>query len=132
VDFASLYDLKGAYDLWSEKKDESWLRKVVQPMENALKFIPKIYIRDSAVDSICHGAKLAVPGISKLDLEIESGSTVGFFSLKGELVALGKAAMSTEEILNSNHGIAAHTMRVVMSVNTYPRMWQSRGKETLS
>ena len=38
------------------------LREIVMPMEKALELIPKIYVRDSAVSSICHGAKLAVPG----------------------------------------------------------------------
>jgi H/ACA ribonucleoprotein complex subunit 4 len=128
----TLYDLKGAYDLWAEEEDESWLREVVQPMEMAFKYVPKIYIRDSAVDSICHGAKLAVPGISKLCTGIKRGFTVGFFSLKGELVAMGRAKMSTEEILNKTHGIAADTTRVVMSRGTYPKMWQSQGKGTSS
>ncbi len=128
--FITLYDLKGACDLWAEEKDESWLREVIQPMESALKYVPKIYIRDSAVASICHGAKLAVPGISKLNTGIEKGVTVGFFSLKGELVALGRAVMSTEEILERKHGIAANTARVVMSIGTYPRMWKSQSRET--
>ena len=119
----TLYDLKGAYDLWATKKDESWLRKIVQPVEQALKPVPKLYIRDSAIDSICHGAKLAIPGISKLNTGITRNSTVAFFSLKGELVALGKAVMSTEEMLNQDHGIAANTKRVIMSRGTYPRMW---------
>jgi H/ACA ribonucleoprotein complex subunit 4 len=119
----TLYDLKGAYDLWEIQKDESWLRKIVQPVEKALSPIPKLYLRDSAIDSICHGAKLAIPGISKLNAGITRNSTVGFFSLKGELIALGQTLMSTEEILNKDHGIAANTSRVIMSRGTYPRMW---------
>lgn len=119
----TLYDLKGAYDLWVTKKDESWLRKIVQPVEKALQPIPKLYLRDSAIDSICHGAKLAIPGILKLNTGITRDSTVGFFSLKGELIALGQTLMSTEEIINKDHGIAANTKRVIMSRGTYPRMW---------
>jgi H/ACA ribonucleoprotein complex subunit 4 len=119
----TLYDLKGAYDLWVSEKDESWLRKIVQPVEKALQPIPKLYLRDSAIDSICHGAKLAIPGISKLNTDITRNSTVGFFSLKGELIALGQTLMSTEEIINKDHGIAANTKRVIMSRGTYPRMW---------
>ena len=119
----TLYELKGAYDLWEAKKDESWLRKIIQPIETALLPIPKLFLRDSAIDSICHGAKLAVPGIAKLHTDIAQESIVGFFSLKGELIALGKAVMSTEEIITNDHGIAATTTRVVMSRGTYPRMW---------
>ena len=122
----SLYDLKEAYDLWADKGDESKLREVVMPMEYALELVPKIYVRDSAVASICHGAKLAVPGITKLETEIKVRDVVGLFSLKGELIALGQAAMSSEEMTERDHGIAADTKRVVMSLETYPKTWQSR------
>lgn len=125
----SLYELKEGYDLWTEKGDESMLRKVVLPMEKALGLLPKIYVRDSAVSSICHGAKLAVPGIARLETGIKVKDMVGFFSLKGELVALGRAAMTSEEMVNRDHGIAADTVRVVMDLEKYPRMWQSRKME---
>lgn len=123
--FVSLYDLYNAYDLWANEKDESLLRRVIKPMEEASKLLPKIQIRDSAVDSICHGADLAVPGILKLDSGIRPKAMVGVFTLKGELVALANATMSTEEIMESEHGIAADTLRVVMIPRTYPKMWQS-------
>ena len=51
---------------------------------------------------------------------------VGFFSLKGELVALGQALMTSEAMMKESHGIAANTARVVMALDTYPKMWQSR------
>lgn len=103
------------------------LRETVMPMEKALELLPKIYVRDSAVSSICHGAKLAVPGIAKLETGINVRDVVGFFSLKGELIALGQASMSTEEMLERDHGIAAGTKRVVMDLETYPKTWQGHG-----
>jgi len=54
---------------------------------------------------------------------------VGFFSLKGELIALGKATMTSEEMISRDHGVAADTTRVIMGLNTYPRMWQRRRAE---
>ncbi len=125
----SLYALKEGYDLWAEKGDESTLRRVVLPMERALGLVPKIYVRDSAISAICHGAKLAAPGIAKLETEIKVGEMVGFFSLKNELIALGKAAMTSEEMLSRDHGVAADTTRVIMNLDTYPRMWQRRKAE---
>jgi H/ACA ribonucleoprotein complex subunit 4 len=122
-DLVSLYDLKAAYDLWAENGDETMLRRTVMPMEKALDLLPKIYIRDSAVSSICHGAKLAVPGIARLETGINTKDVVGFFSLKGELVALGRATMISEEMVKLEHGIAASTERVVMGLETYPKMW---------
>ncbi|MFH0748448.1 MAG: RNA-guided pseudouridylation complex pseudouridine synthase subunit Cbf5 [Candidatus Bathyarchaeota archaeon] len=125
----SLYDLKEAYDSWVEKGDESLLRNRVMPLEKALELLPKVYVRDSAIASICHGAKLAVPGIAKLETGIQIRDVVTFFSLKGELVALGQATMSSEEMLERSHGIAADTKRVIMDLKTYPKTWQNHKTE---
>jgi H/ACA ribonucleoprotein complex subunit 4 len=121
----TLYDLYEAYNRWIANKDESLLRKLIKPVEDATVLLPKIVIRDSAVDSICHGANLAVPGILKLESQIKPKMLIGVFTLKDELVALAKATMSTEEMVGNEHGIAADTLRVIIIHNTYPNMWQS-------
>jgi len=46
--------------------DETAIRTIVKPVEDALEYIPKIRIRDSAVDAVCHGASLAIPGVVDL------------------------------------------------------------------
>lgn len=121
---ANLYDVVDAYHFWKEDGDESFLRSVIQPMEKALEQLPKIFVRDSAVDSICHGANLTVPGIVKLESEIGVGSLVTIFTLKNEAVALGSAKMSSEEMYSSNHGIAVEVDRVLMEPGTYPPLWK--------
>lgn len=120
----SLYDLLDAYDDWKQKKDEAKLRKAVRPVEEAFDFIPKVYIRDSAVDAICHGADLAIPGIVRLDKAIVSRTLLVLLSIKGEVVALAKALLSTEQMLEQDHGIAAKTVRVIMPPGTYPSLWK--------
>jgi H/ACA ribonucleoprotein complex subunit 4 len=81
-----------------------------------------VWIQDSAVDSVCHGAALAVPGIVKVE-EVEKGQMVAVMSLKDELVALGKSAMTTKDILTRGKGIAVAPERVVMERGTYPKNW---------
>jgi len=49
--------------------------------------------------------------------------------LKGKLIALGKAAMTSEAMVSQDHGIAADTVRVIMNLDTYPRMWQRHQAE---
>ncbi len=126
---SNLYDVVDAYHFWKEEGDESFLRKVIQPMENALQHLPKILVRDSAVDSICHGANLTVPGIVKLETEIKAGNIVSIFTLKNEAVALGKAKMNSEEIYSLNHGIAVEINRVLMETGTYPSLWKKHNKQ---
>ena len=59
----TLHELFHLKSEWEETGDMEVLKKVVLPMEKALDYTPKIYIRDSAVDAICHGAELAAPGV---------------------------------------------------------------------
>jgi len=120
----TLHDVAYWFMEWQQQKDEKILRKFIQPMEKALALLPKIYIRDSAVDAICHGASLTAPGVLSLETGINSGSIVAVLTLKGEAVALAKATASTEEILSMEHGIVAKTERVLMPRGTYPKCWR--------
>ena len=124
-DSVTLHDVAYWFTEWREQKDDEFLKKIIQPMENALALVPKIYIRDSAVDAICHGANLTAPGILSLETEIEKGSLVAILTLKGEAVALAKALVSTKEILDMEHGMVAETKRVLMPRGTYPKCWKS-------
>ncbi|TMI58211.1 RNA-guided pseudouridylation complex pseudouridine synthase subunit Cbf5, partial [Candidatus Bathyarchaeota archaeon] len=98
--------------------------------ESAFLYVQKIFIRDSAVNAICHGADLAIPGILKLTDGIKVKSTVALFTLKGELVALARALMTSDDIMNKEKGLAAKTVRVVMPVDTYPRMWKAKSSHS--
>ena len=124
----TLHDVAYLYEEWKETKDETSLRRFIQPMEKALEYTPKIIIRDSAVDAICHGANLAAPGILSLETDIRPRDTVAILTQKGEAVALARALASTEEIMEIDHGIVAKTQRVLMPRGTYPKMWRSAPK----
>lgn len=124
-DMVTLHDVAYWFMEWQEQKDERILRKFIQPMEKVLVLVPKIYVRDSAVDAVCHGANLTAPGVLSLETEINKGLTVAVLTLKGEVVALAKAVASTEDILNMGHGVVAETKRVLMLRGTYPKCWKS-------
>jgi H/ACA ribonucleoprotein complex subunit 4 len=126
---ATLHDIAYLQSQWQETKDESTIRKFVQPMEKALELLPKIYVRDSAVDAICHGANLAAPGVLSLETDIKPSDVVAVLTQKGEGVALSKALMSTEDIMKIDHGLVAKTLRVLMSRGVYPKMWH-KGTQT--
>jgi H/ACA ribonucleoprotein complex subunit 4 len=123
VTLQNLYEAKAVSD---ETGNEEMLRKVVRPVEESVSFLPEIRIRDSAIESICQGAKLAVPGILGFSGSIRKTDVVRVMSGKGELVAIAEAQMDAEEIRKSEHGIAAITKRVIMKQGTYPKMWKSR------
>jgi H/ACA ribonucleoprotein complex subunit 4 len=100
------------------------LQKIIKPMEIAISSLPKVIIRDSAVDAVCHGAGLALPGVVKIDSAIERNMFVAIFSLKGEAVGLGRALLTSREMLDQEKGVAVKTERVIMDRGTYPPMWK--------
>ncbi|MCK4348066.1 MAG: RNA-guided pseudouridylation complex pseudouridine synthase subunit Cbf5, partial [Thermoplasmatales archaeon] len=87
-DSVILHDVKDAYVFWQEEKNEEEFRSKILPMERLLDHLPKIVIRDSAVDALCHGANLAIPGVVEIDTDIKKGDIVAILTLKGEGVAL--------------------------------------------
>jgi H/ACA ribonucleoprotein complex subunit 4 len=120
----TLHQLKDAFVLWKETGDEKELRIVVQPVESALRHLPKLVVSDNAVDAVCHGAPLAAPGLLSLETDIIPGDDVAIFSLKGEAVALARADLSSDGMLSSERGIVARTERVIMEPGTYPKAWK--------
>lgn len=107
-----------------EAGNEAPMRAIIKPMEIALNSIPHIVIRDSAVDAVCHGADLAIPGIVKLDSAIERNKPVALFTLKGEAVVIARAFMTSREMLDQEKGVATKTERVLIDRGTYPAMWK--------
>ena len=120
----TLHDISYLFSQWQETKDERMLRKFVYPMEKALELMPKIHVRDSAVDALCHGAHLTAPGVLSLDSGIKIGDTVAVFTQKEEAVTMSKAFVSSEKMLKMDHGFVAKTQRVLMPRGMYPKMWR--------
>ena len=116
----TLQDLNDAITIYREEKDERYLRKIISPMEKAIAHWKKVYIRDSAVDAIAHGASLAVAGVLYLEKSIERNENVAIMTQKGELVAFGKAKMTTDHILKVGSGFCVKTEKVFMLRGVYP------------
>jgi len=121
----TLHDIAYFQSLWQETKDETVLHRFIQPMERVLEPLPKIYVRDSAVDALCHGAHLAAPGVVSVETDIKPNDVIAVFTLKGEAVALAKALAPTETILAMDRGLVAETKRVLMPRGVYPKMWHT-------
>ena len=122
----TLHELANAFALWEEKKDDTKLMKMIKPIEYALSELKSVIIRDSAVDALCHGAQLAIPGILQISPNLKKGDIVGIYTQKGEAVALAESTMSEEEIRDATKGYAFETKRIIMTPNTYPKKWRSK------
>ena len=120
-----LIDLQDALSFWREDGDEAALRALVLPMERMLDHLPKIVVKDTAVDAICHGADLAVPGVASMNPSVKKDDLVAIFTAKGEGVALAHALLTSSQVDSAKKGVVADTKRVLMEPGTYPKGWKS-------
>jgi H/ACA ribonucleoprotein complex subunit 4 len=123
--FVRLHDLVDAVETFKETQNEEKIRSLIKPIELALEGVLSVAVKDSAVDALCHGAQVAIPGIVAVDKNIRKGNLVAVYSLKGEIVALAEANMELEEIMENDKGIALTIKRLIMKPDTYPRGWKS-------
>jgi len=121
----TMHELADAYYTWKETADSEKLRNIILPIEHTLSEIKSVVIRDSAIDSLCHGAQLAIPGILQISPGLKQNDLVAIYSQKGEIVALAEALLSEPEIKENNKGYAFQTKRIIMKPNTYPKSWRT-------
>ena len=119
----TMHDVLDAMYVYEQVKQEDYLRRVVRPLEILLTNYPRIVVKDSAVNAICYGAKLTVPGVLKYENNIENGKEVVLITTKGEAIAIGIAEMTSSVLSSCDHGVVCKTKRVIMDRDTYPRKW---------
>ncbi|ETW05460.1 tRNA pseudouridine(55) synthase [Aphanomyces invadans] len=120
VTMHDVLDAQYAYDTY---KDESYLRRIVRPLEVLLTTYKRIVVKDSAVNAVCYGAKFMVPGLLRFADDIDINEEVVLMTTKGEAIAIGIAQMTTAVMATCDHGVVAKIKRVIMERDTYPRRW---------
>ena len=117
-----LYDIKDALWFWKNEGYEGYIRKVILPGEEAVKHIPKIWVKDPTVYYLTHGGNLFVPGIVKLTSDVQANKYVAVYTLKDELIMIGKAKLNASQILEMKKGLAVENDRVYMSQDYFPKI----------
>merc|ERR1711865_1026538 len=118
-----MHDVLDAQHVYESSKDETYLRRIIKPLEMLLTNYKRLVLKDSAVNAVCYGAKFMLPGLLRYDSDIEVGEEVVMMTTKGEAVAVGIAQMSTADMASCDHGVVAKIKRVIMERDTYPRRW---------
>jgi H/ACA ribonucleoprotein complex subunit 4 len=120
---ATMHDVLDAQWLHENESEETYLRTVIHPLESLLTQYKRIVVKDSAINAICYGAKLMIPGLLRFEAGIEVDEIIVLMTTKGEAFALGIAQMATSDMASCSHGIVAKIKRVIMDRDTYPRKW---------
>lgn len=119
----TMHDVLDAKYLYDQKRDESYLRAIVKPLESLLVNYPRIIIKDSCINSICYGGQLTVMGVLRYS-DFNHKDTVLLVSPKGEAVALAIALITAPQLSMMEHGIVCRTKRVIMDKDMYQRQWK--------
>ena len=119
----TMHDVLDAQHVYDTTKDETYLRRVVMPLEVLLTKHKRIVVKDSAVNAICYGAKFMIPGLLRFADGIELNDEVVLMTTKGEAIAVAIAQMTTAVMATVDHGVVAKIKRVIMERDVYPRRW---------
>lgn len=76
----TLHDVLDAQWVQDNTRDESYLRRVIRPLESLLTTYKRIVVKDSAVNALCYGAKLMIPGLLRYGQS--SCCSMSFFSIR--------------------------------------------------
>ncbi|KAG5681909.1 hypothetical protein PVAND_011313 [Polypedilum vanderplanki] len=126
----TMHDILDAQYAYENHKDESLLRRVIQPLEGLLINHKRIIVKDSTVNAICYGAQVMLPGVLRYEDGIELNDEIVIVTTKGETIALAIALMTTATMASCDHGVCAKLKRVIMERDTYPRKWGMGPKAT--
>jgi len=127
----TMHDVMDAQYQYDHHRDESYLRRVISPLEKLLVNHKRVIMKDSAVNAICYGAKIMIPGVLRYEDGIELNQEIVLITTKGEAICLAIALMTTAVIASCDHGVIAKIKRVIMERDTYPRRWGLGKKASL-
>jgi len=122
-DMVTMHDVIDAQYAYDHYKDESYLRRAIKPLESLLISHKRIIMKDSAVNAVCYGAKILLPGVLRYEDGIEVDKEIVIVTTKGEAIALAIAQMTTAVMSTCDHGVVAKIKRVIMERDIYPRKW---------
>ena len=89
----TMHDVLDAQWLYDNHKDETYLRRVIKPLEALLVSHKRIVMKDSAVNAVCYGAKIMLPGVLKFEDGIEINDEIVIITTKGEAICLGQFSL---------------------------------------
>merc|ERR1712226_816337 len=127
----TMHDVLDAQYQLDNNADEEYLRRAIMPLESLLTGHKRIMIKDSAVNAVCYGAQILLPGVLRFDDGIEKDQEIVVITTKGEAVCLAIGIMTSGQMATCDHGKVAKIKRVIMERDLYPRQWGKGPKASL-
>lgn len=116
----TLTQLFDAYEDYKDGLGEENLRKIILPIEDGIQHLPKVILRDNAVDPVCHGSIINIPAIIAFQ-EFSKDQLIALMTSKGALIGLGEGLQSSKIISMNETGSIIKPNRIIMPRGTYPK-----------
>lgn len=113
----TLQDVADAVEFYTKNGDESLLRRCLLPVEELVRHLPKIWVRESAIAKLAHGVQLDAGDVVQVESGIEPDENVAVMSPEHRLVMVGDAIMNAKQIMKNDSGRVCTTFRVMAQVN---------------
>jgi tRNA pseudouridine55 synthase/H/ACA ribonucleoprotein complex subunit 4 len=118
----SLHDLQDACVAAAAGNREA-LDAMIVSVDEAVPDLPTVTVRDTAIDALCHGAKLAGVGVIRCD-EFRKDQIVAVLSQKREFIGLGKALAPSASWSSGKPGLFIAMTTVFLTPGTYLKGWR--------
>jgi len=112
----SHFKIKDSHSLGKIKersKNEKFLRRILIPIEEAIPHVKRVYVKDSSIKSIRNGAPVFTSDIVNIQPGIKTRETIGIFSLKNKLIALGISKVDSKSMLKEGKKSVIRTDRII-------------------
>ena len=103
------------------------LHSLILSVDAAVPELPTVIIRDTAIDAVSRGARLAGVGVMSMT-GFNKGDTVAVLSRKNEFVCLGTALVPSASFKPGETGLVIAPTAVFLQPGTYPRGWTKSEK----
>lgn len=116
-DSVTFDEVQKNYKKFLQDNNTKHLRKIINPVEVVIKDMPKVWIDDVAVEKVNLGSPVFVPGVLQLTDDIKKDAVVAMLTRQNRLFGLGKAKMTSKEIMSKEKGLAVKT-DTILTVRT--------------
>ena len=105
------------------------LLALLHPLPEVWQEFPQLRLKDAAAAAVAHGAGLARGGIASVSRPFGKQSLVALVGRHGELVAVGRARVASDEISKVTEGWVVVPERVMVEATEYPATWRTGASE---
>nr|UXY87472.1 pseudouridylate synthase [Cryptomonas sp.] len=119
----TLHDLLDSGWLYICKKNEFYIRKTIMPLEVLLTSYKRIVVKNSAVNSICYGAKLTFSGVVRIEQNLGKEDEIILMTIKGEAIATAISKINIITLYQQTQGVICIIKDIIMKRDVYPKKW---------